>query len=185
MRAVRGGRGRPLGLLVLLVALVVLLLPEPRPLRALRLAERLYRLGYNALRVHHYERELVQGQAQSTTLNPEKVDQLDYLLAALIHRGIYLTTDLYVSRPVPWREAGFDRDGQIPMDTFKILVAVHEGAYENWKKFARSFLSHVNPYTQRSYADEPALGWIALINEGNFGNFFMVLGLAADVAGGG
>ena len=38
VRAVRGGRGRPLGLLVLLVALVVLLLPEPRPLRALRLA---------------------------------------------------------------------------------------------------------------------------------------------------
>jgi len=143
----------------------------PKP-EADRLAERLYRLGYNALRIHHYERELVQGQAESTTLNPSKLDQLDYLLAALIRRGIFLTTDLYVSRPVPWREAGFDRDGQIPMDTFKVLVPVHEGAYENWKKFARNFLGHVNPYTQRKYADEPALAWIALINEGNFGNFF-------------
>ncbi len=137
-----------------------------------RLAERLARLGYNALRIHHYERDLTEGQTPTTTLNPEKLDQFDYLTAALIQRGIYLTTDLYVSRPVPWREVGIERDGQIPMDTFKILVPVHAGAFENWKQFARAFLGHVNPYTQRRYADEPALAWLAMINEGNFGNFF-------------
>ncbi len=137
-----------------------------------RLAERLARLGYNALRIHHYERDLTQGQKPTTTLNPQKLDQLDYLLAAMIRRGIYVTTDLYVSRPVPYREVGIDRDGQIPMDTFKILVPVHDGAFENWQRFTRVFLSHVNPYTQRHYAEEPALAWLALINEGNFGNFF-------------
>jgi hypothetical protein len=142
------------------------------PAEADRLAERLVRLGYNALRLHHYERDLTQGQTPTTTLNPQKLDQFDYLMAALIQRGIYLTTDLFVSRPVPYRQAGMDRDGQIPMDTFKILVPVHEGAYENWKAFTRAFLSHVNPYTQRSYAEEPALAWLAMINEGNFGNFF-------------
>jgi hypothetical protein len=137
-----------------------------------RLAERLRRLGYNALRIHHYERDLVQGQERSTKLNPQRLDQFDYLTSALIHRGIYLTTDLFVSRPVPWREIGVDREGQVPMDTFKILVPVHAGAYENWKQFARELLTHVNPYTQRSYAQEPGLAAIALINEGNFGNFF-------------
>lgn len=137
-----------------------------------RLADRLVRLGYNALRIHHYERDLVRGQTNSTLLNPEKMDQFDYLMAALIRRGIYLTTDLYVSRSVPYREIGIDREGAIPMDTFKILVPVHEGAYENWKQFTRSFLGHVNPYTQRRYANEPALAWLAMINEGNFGNFF-------------
>jgi hypothetical protein len=137
-----------------------------------RLAERLVRLGYNALRIHHYERDLTQGQTPSTTLNPQKVDQFDYLTAALIRRGIYLTTDLFVSRGVAWREAGLDRDGTIPMDTFKILVPVHEGAFENWKKFSRAFLGHTNAYTQRRYADEPALAWLAMINEGNLGNFF-------------
>lgn len=81
-------------------------------------------------------------------------------------------SDLFVSRPVPWREVGLDRDGQIPMDTFKILVPVHDGAFENWKAFSRVLLSHVNPYTERRYADEPALAWLAMINEGNFGNFF-------------
>jgi hypothetical protein len=137
-----------------------------------RLAERLARLGYNALRIHHYERDLISRQTNSTGLNPEKLDQLDYLVAALIRRGIYLTTDLYVSRPVPYREVGINRDGPIPMDTFKILVPVHEGAFDNWKQFTRAFLGHVIPYTQRRYADEPALGWLAMINEGNFGNFF-------------
>jgi hypothetical protein len=137
-----------------------------------RLAERLVRLGYNTLRIHHHERDLVQGQTSSTILNPQKLDQLDYLVSALIRHGIYLTTDLYVSRSVSYREIGIDRDGQIPMDTFKILIPVHAGAYENWKKFTRAFLGHVNPYTNRRYADEPALAWLAMINEGNFGNFF-------------
>src|ERR1043166_438863 len=137
-----------------------------------RLAERLPRFGYNALRVHHYERDLTQGQTNSTTFNPQKLDQFDYLMAALIRRGIYLTTDLFVSRGISYREIGIERDGQIPMDTFKILVPVHAGAFENWKKFARAFLGHVNPYTGRAYSKEPALAWLAMINEGNFGNFF-------------
>ncbi|MGA2659358.1 MAG: hypothetical protein ABSH34_17780 [Verrucomicrobiota bacterium] len=146
-----------------------LCLPEDQ---ADRLAERLARLGYNALRIHHYEGELVRGQIDSTTLNPQKLDQFDCLMAALIRRGLYLTTDLFVSRSIPYREIGLDRDGAIPMDTFKMLVPVHPGAYENWQKFARAFLGHTNPYTQRRYADEPALAWLAMINEGNFGNFY-------------
>ncbi len=137
-----------------------------------RLTDRLARIGYNAARIHHYEGELTQRQTNSTTLNPEKLEQLDYLVAAFIRHGIYLTTDLFVSRGIPYREVGIDRPGQIPMDTFKILVPVHEGAYKNWQAFARNFLSHVNPYTMRSYAEEPALAWLAMINEGNFGNFF-------------
>jgi hypothetical protein len=137
-----------------------------------RVADRLARLGYNALRIHHYERLLTQGEANSTMLNPEKVDQLDYFTAALIRRGIYLTTDLFVSRGIRYRDIGMARDGEIPMDTYKILVPVHEGAFENWKKFSRAFLGHTNPYTHHRYAEEPALAWLAMINEGNFGNFY-------------
>jgi len=137
-----------------------------------RLADRLARLGYNALRIHHYERGLTEGQSDSTQLNTNRLEQLDYLVSALIQRGIYLTTDLFVSRGIPYRQIGIDRDGEVPMDTFKILVPVHAGAYEDWKRFAKNLLTHVNPYTRRSYAREPALAWLAMINEGNFGNFY-------------
>lgn len=135
-------------------------------------AERLARLGYNALRIHHYENELSQRQTNSMTFNPQKLEQLDYFVAALIRHGIYLTTDLFVSRSMTYREIGVDRDGRVPMDTYKVLVPVHEGAFENWKAFSRALLSHTNPYTHRTYAQEPALAWLAMINEGNFGNFF-------------
>jgi hypothetical protein len=144
----------------------------PARAEADRIADRLARLGYNAVRIHHYERLLTQGEPNSTMLNPEKADQLDYFAAALIRRGIYLTTDLFVSRGIRYRDIGLARDGEIPMDTFKILVPVHDGAFENWKQFSRAFLGHTNPYTHRRYADEPALAWLAMINEGNFGNFY-------------
>lgn len=136
-----------------------------------RLADRLMRQGYNAVRLHHYEGELIQGQANSTTLNPDKLERFDYLTAALASRGIYLTTDLFVSRPVPYRELGIAREGMAPMNLFKVLVPVHAGAWENWKQFTRALLNHENPYTKRRYAEDPALAWLSMINEGNFGNY--------------
>ena len=137
-----------------------------------RLAERLMRLGYNTVRLHHYERPLVEGQPNTTTFNPEKLDQLDYLFAAFAKRGIYISTDLYVSRPVTNKEIDIGRPGAVGMDRFKILVPVYEAAWQNWKQFSRALLDHVNPYTGKRYADDPALAWLSLINEGNFTNFF-------------
>jgi len=136
-----------------------------------RMADRLQRLGYNAIRVHHYESELISGQANSTTMNPEKLDQLDYFLSACSKRGIYITTDLFVSRPVPYRDCGIDKPGVIEMDTFKVMVPVVPGAWENWKAFAKALLTHRNPYTNLRYAEDPGLAWLSMINEGMFANF--------------
>ncbi len=145
-----------------------------------RLAERLCRLGYNAVRLHHYEGELTEPQRERTGLNPQKLDQLDYLVAACVRRGIYVTTDLFVSRPVD--VALFLPDSASgrsdAMNRFKVLAALNPVAYENWKTFARNLLEHVNPYTQRAYKDEPGLAWLALINEGNLANF---VSLAKDI----
>ncbi len=133
------------------------------------LCSRMARLGYNALRIHHYERDLCD-RKDGTTILPEKMAELDNLLNACIENGIYLTTDLFVSRAVPWRSIGVDRDGEIPMDNYKDLVLFDEGAYSNYTAFARAFLGHVNPKTGRRWADEPALAFLALVNEGNAGN---------------
>jgi hypothetical protein len=143
----------------------------PEPDIAKRMAKRFAMLGYNAVRVHHYDGGFVQGSADDTTLNPEQMAKWDALMAACIHEGIYITTDLYVSRSVKWRTVGIDKPGPIEMNEFKVLVAVHEGAWENLKQFTRNWMQHVNPHTGRAYKDEPALAWLALTNEGNFGNF--------------
>lgn len=136
-----------------------------------QLADRLTRIGYNAVRIHHYERTLIRGGDDSVTLDPERLDQLDYLLAAFKKRGIYITTDLYVSRPVLAREIWDGVEGRVEMNEFKLAVMVNERALANWKAFARNLLGHRNPYTGLTYAEDPALAWLSMINEGNVGNF--------------
>lgn len=147
----------------------------PDPDMAATLAARFARIGYNTIRLHHHDNELVKGSPDGTTINPDNLARLDALMAACISNGLYVTTDLYVSRRVPWRSIGIDRQGTIDMNVFKILIPVHEGAFENLKTFTRQWLGHVNPYTHRRYADEPALAWLAMINEGNFSNFVTLM----------
>ena len=142
----------------------------PKPEDARAFAATLRKLGYNAIRFHHHETSLVKGKPDqgATELRSEQMAKFDALVAACIENGIYLTTDLFVSRaPISYRSIGIDRDGNVKMNEFKYLVQVHEGAYSNYVAFARNFLNHVNPHTKRRYADEPALALLSLVNEGN------------------
>ena len=134
------------------------------------LVTRLKRFGYNALRLHHHDAGTVEGSADGVTLNPENMDRFDYLVAAAIREGIYLTTDVFVSRSrvIKWRHIGVDRDGFVDMPLFKALCAVYDPAFENWAAYAKNFMEHENKYTGRRYADEPALSLLSLVNEGGF-----------------
>lgn len=122
---------------------------------------RLVRCGYNTVRIHHHD-----GMWVASSENREK---LDYLVAKCIEKGIYLTTDLYVSRPVKWRDIGIDRDGEMNKGLYKTYVGVHEPAFQDWCEHVRAFLDHVNPYTGRAYKDEPGMPLISLVNEGKLG----------------
>ena len=108
-----------------------------------------------------------------TEIDPALMAKFDLLVAACVKHGLYLTTDLFVSRSnvIPWRAIGFDRDGSVPTEKFKILCAFHEPAFSNLCAWARAFLTHVNPHTGRNLAEEPALATLALVNEGNLGNW--------------
>ncbi len=121
-----------------------------------RLVERFVRCGYNSIRIHHHD----------GAWKGDDIDKLDYLLAKCYEVGIYVTTDLYVSRPVPWRDIGEDRDGNVPFQLYKTLIACHDGAFADWCRWATAFLEHVNPYTGRAAKDEPGMPLVSLINEG-------------------
>jgi len=140
----------------------------PDDATAERLVTRLVRLGYNTIRIHHYESEdgIVKGSKDGVSLNADRMRQLDNLIALAISNGIYVTTDLYTSRVVPWRALGVDRDGRCPQQVYKNYIAFSDAAFENYKTFTRNFLCHVNPYTGRAYKDEPGLPLISLMNEG-------------------
>ena len=122
-----------------------------------RVTDRLVRLGYNALRIHHHDDAWAKD-------SPSRA-RLDVLMAACIRKGIYLTTDLYVSRKCTWRELGIDRDGDADMQSAKLQMMVTDAGFVNWKRFARDFLTHVNPRTGRCLAEEPAMPLLVIVNE--------------------
>lgn len=135
---------------------------------AIRLADQIQRFGYNVIRIHHYERALTGNDSGAEIkLDPHMLDRLDFLAAELKKRGVYLTTDLFVSRPVPAKRLWDGADGFLEMNDYKVAVLINSRAFEDYKVFARMLLEHVNAYTGARWADEPALAWISLINEGN------------------
>ena len=112
--------------------------------------------------------------------SPDDIDRLDYLLAKCFERGIYATTDLYVSRKAPWRDVGIDRDGTLNQNLYKTYVGIHDGAFADWCRWTHAFLEHVNPYTGRAYKNEPGLPLISLLNEGILGMGWDATGKATD-----
>ena len=129
-----------------------------------RYVANLARVGYNAVRFHHHDNGLADSRGE---LKPEAMARFDAMVAACIRHGVYMTTDLYVSRKVAYRDMGIDKPGFASIREFKTLVETHEGAFSNFLNYARNFLSHVNPHTGRRYADEPAMPLYSLVNEGN------------------
>ena len=134
-------------------------------------AAELVRRGYNSVRLHHHDGMLVENSTDSTVPNPTRLRELDALVAACIEKGLYVTTDLYVSRPVPWKEIGVDKPGCVSMPDYKMLVRENEAAFSNLCAFAQNWLTHTNAFTGRCWADEPGLAWISLVNENCPDNF--------------
>ncbi|MBL8993007.1 MAG: hypothetical protein JNM63_06670, partial [Spirochaetia bacterium] len=95
-----------------------------------RLAERFARMGYNAARIHVYDQDLQGKKGSSLSVDPAQEDVLDFLIDAMKRRGIYLTIDLYVARVIlPGEIPGIDQAFQ---HGYKLLVHIHEPAFENW-----------------------------------------------------
>jgi len=125
------------------------------------LIDRFVAMGYNTIRIHHHDDFLN---------DAENWDRLDYLIARGISKGIYFTTDMFVSRKIAFKDLEIDREGFVQMNQFKSLIPCWEPAFKNWCEFSRMFFEHVNPYTGRAYKDEPALNLVSLINEGKISN---------------
>ncbi|MDR0353423.1 MAG: hypothetical protein LBI02_08780, partial [Opitutaceae bacterium] len=140
------------------------------PDEAERLAERFVRSGYNTVRFHHFDSLLVREGGNSWELDPQKLDQLDRFFAALKKRGIYINIDLFSSRrfsPAELTAFGFSRE--LPSSRirnhFKSFIPLNDAVFESWKKFATNLLTHKNPHTGLTWAEDPALIGICPVNE--------------------
>lgn len=128
-----------------------------------RIAERLARSGYNTLRIHHYDRDLILKDGPSYVFDPRQLDKLDYFFAALKKRGIYINIDLYSIRQFSQKEIP-DLGRSIQQD-IKGLIPVSDAAFDAWAHFAKNLLIHRNPYTGMTWGQDPALIGICPVNE--------------------
>jgi hypothetical protein len=128
------------------------------------LADRLARSGYNSVRLHHYDEMLIRRGGKSYEFDAEQLDRLDYLFSALKNRGMYISIDLFTTRPFGVDEVP-DLGETVRPSPFKALLPFSDAAFESWRKFARNLLTHKNPYTNLAWGEDPALVGICPVNE--------------------
>ena len=136
----------------------------PSQEKAQRLAARLARLGINCVRLHHMDGYAIWGDSPNhLTIDPKRLQRLDYLVAEFKRHGIYVDMNLHVSRWFDEAEGFVGRRERPEFD--KGLDNFEPQMIELQKKYARDLLTHVNPYTKNAYTAEPAVAFVEINNE--------------------
>ena len=142
-------------------------------------AKRLAQLGCNIVRMHLLDNEAPGGIIDSNYndsqhLSASQLERLDYFVYQLKQNGIYVTFDV-LGLGVRRFKAG---DDVVEYDKIKWgaggISFFNKRIIELSRKFAKDFLMHVNPYTENSYINEPALAMIEMTNENTlFGDWII------------
>ena len=138
-----------------------------------RTADELARLGFNCVRMHlvemaFYANNFIDPQYclcptdanGKHVFDESKRDKMEYLIAALKKRGIFIDMNLHAGR-----ELG-------PADGYRRTCWANRGVsffdkafFDAECDYARNVLTHVNPYTGLRMADDPAMSMVEINNE--------------------
>ena len=134
-----------------------------------KIAARLHKYGFNIVRLHHMDASFSKinlfdrASGDTQHLNKDALDRLDYFIFQLKQNGIYANINLKVSRT-------FTEGDGLP-ETDKLGFSGKPADYfmprmiELQKGFAHDLLTHLNPFTHTSYAEDPAVAAIEINNE--------------------
>jgi hypothetical protein len=130
-------------------------------------AATLSRFGVNLVRLHFLDlpspRGIIDGTRQDTQhFDPSQLDRLDFLVAELKKRGIYVDLNLNVGRTF---KTGDNIPEYQPGHWSKGVTLFDSRMIELEKDYARQLLTHNNPYTNTRYGDEPAVALVEIVNE--------------------
>lgn len=125
----------------------------------------LCRNGYNMLRIHFLDLNLMRGRRAPLDFNEKVLDTFDYLVHRCRERGIYLNLDcmtnlLGFSHLDPWKKRGYVEH--------KTRIYFEPEIREQWKNGVSRILTRVNPYTKTRLAEDPALAMVIGYNEQEF-----------------
>ncbi|MCS7208151.1 MAG: carbohydrate binding domain-containing protein, partial [Fimbriimonadales bacterium] len=144
----------------------------PAQADAIKMADQVAQAGFNIVRFHHLDAYWANptlidySSGSSRPFNPQSLAQFDYLYAQLRQRGVYANLNLLVNRQ--FRAA----DG-LPSEIEQVqdVKAQHAIGFffrpliELQKEYARQLLTHRNPHTGQTYAQDPAVAMVEINNE--------------------
>ena len=127
------------------------------------LLTQLSRMGYNAIRLHHFDAILTDPvQANSLTFDPFFLARLHAFIEAARLRGFYIAIDLLSAR-MP--RDGEVLPGRVWLPEYKMLLLGNTTARQHQLQYALTLMNSISPHTGRRIKDEPAVAWIDLVNE--------------------
>lgn len=127
-----------------------------------RYAAQLRMHGYNIARFHYADAALMAGRNRDFDFNPEVLDRIHYLMAALKRNGIYWIVDGLTSSRGAF--GGYDDRWDLAGD-LKLGVQIDDADFSHWRRFQEEFLTRPNPYTGIAPIRDPALTAIVPMNE--------------------
>jgi len=120
------------------------------------------RLGFNAFRLHVWDVEI--SDAEGNLLRNDHLDLLDYLIAELEKRGIDIVLTAQTNFGNGYPERNTDT-GAFTYNYEKCRIHDSEEAIKIQERYIYQFVTHVNQYTGKSYAADPAVIAIEINNE--------------------
>jgi len=130
-----------------------------------KLARELRRHGYNLARFHFADANLMTGRKRDFDFDPEQLDRMFYLMAALKKQGVYWLVDAMSS----WNGAKGDVEPHRWVKKYQLNLEIQwsDEAREHWRELVKRLWDRVNPYTKQSTLADPALIGLILVNESN------------------
>ncbi|MDR0886330.1 MAG: carbohydrate binding domain-containing protein [Clostridiales Family XIII bacterium] len=137
------------------------------------IADDIASMGINLVRFHGIDSAngtsatIFKNYTRSTReLSDSQLEKFDYFVYALKQRGIYMDIGLNTKRQYA-PDDGINVDSKTAQNAAKVKSIQY---FDPWlidlqKEFAMHLLTHVNPYTNTSYAKEPAIAMIEILNE--------------------
>jgi hypothetical protein len=102
--------------------------------------------------------------------DPVALDRLDFFIAELKKRGIYSDLNLNVGRT--YKPGDGVPDSQLFGAAGKGFTFLGERLLQLQRDYAKLLLTHMNPYTQKAYVDEPAVAIVEIVNENSMYEFW-------------
>jgi hypothetical protein len=125
------------------------------------LVAQIKRGGYNMVRLQSVELMLQDNRAEAEiAFNPTNLDRFDYFIYCLKKEGIYLNIDIAAYKV--WLKGAWDEGVRQLMKERFLVDPASRGI---WERGAKMLMTHRNPYTGLTLAEDPALVMATFFNE--------------------